>query len=276
MAEISAAAVKALRDETGLPMMECKQALIASNGDKAAAIEELRKKGKKTMDMRSDRETSSGRVVCFVDSVSGVAAMIEVQCESAPVINNDAFIQLVKDLVQQLATGPGASTTEELLAQPAPSNPSTTLQQMWDDLTNRIREVFRLPRMKRIESACGAYAHHNGTFGVLVEVTGGTQQLANEVAMHVGAMAPQVLNIADLPQEEVDKEREILTAAAKAEGKPDNILPKMVEGRLKNFYAARVLTEQPFIKDDKKTVGQVAKEGKMEIKAFHLWKLGQS
>ncbi len=275
MAEITAAAVKALREETGLPMMECKQALIESNGDKEAAKQTLREKGKKTMAIRSDRETTSGRMGTFTDVKAGVGAMVELQCESPPVANFEEFIALANDLAKQLATGPGAKTPEELLAQNSPST-GKKLQDQWDDLTNRTREVFKLARMLRVDVAAGGYAHHTGTDGVLVEVTGGNQQLANEVAMHVAAMRPAVVAIEHLNAGDVEKEREILMNAARGEGKPENIIAKMVEGRMKNYYAEKVLNEQPFVKDDKQTVGKVATAAGMKINKFHHWRLGQS
>lgn len=275
MAEITAAAVKALREETGLPMMECKQALVEANGDKEAAKQTLREKGKKTMAIRSDRETTSGRMGTYTDVKAGVGAMIELQCESAPVANFEEFIALANDLAKQLATGPGAKTPEELLAQNSPST-GKKLQDQWDDLTNRTREVFKLSRMLRVDVAAGGYAHHTGTDGVLVEVTGGNQQLANEVAMHVAAMRPAVVAIEHLNAGDVEKEREILMNAARGEGKPENIIAKMVEGRMKNYYAEKVLNEQPFVKDDKQTVGKVATAAGMKINKFHHWRLGQS
>ncbi len=275
MAEISAAAVKALRDKTGLPMMECKRALTEAGGNEAAAIEALRKSGKKTMESRSDRETSSGRIGVYASLNPPVGALVELQCESAPVTNNEEFIQLVADLAKQLATGPGAKTAEELLAQPSPSKKGQTLQVQLDDLSNRIREVFRLSRIARINAPTGGYAHHTGTSGVLVEVEGTSAEAAKDVAMHVAAMKPSVTVIEELDKAEVDKEREILSAAAKQEGKPDNIIAKMVEGRLRNFYAARVLVEQPFVKDEAQTVGKYAKDAGIKVLRFHRWELGK-
>jgi len=275
MAEINAAAVKALRDKTGLPMMECKRALTEAGGDETAAIEALRKSGKKTMESRSDRETSAGRIGVYASLNPPVGALIELQCESAPVVNNEEFIQLVADLAKQLGTGPGAKTPEELLAQPSPSKKGETLQTQLDDLSNRIREVFRLSRVARVEAATGGYAHHTGTSGVLVEVEGTSAEAAKDIAMHVAAMKPAVTIIEELDPAEVDKEREILSAAAKGEGKPDAIIAKMVEGRLRNFYAARVLVEQPFVKDEAQTVGKYAKDAGLKVKRFHRWELGK-
>lgn len=276
MPEITASMVKALRERTGLPMMDCKQALSEAGGDENQAVELLRKKGIKTKETRIGRETSAGRIAVYTDFAKGVGAMIELQCESAPVAGGKEFAQLANDLARQLATGPGATSGEELLKQPAPGNAGQTLGDVLDDMYNRIREVFKLGRVVRIDGPCGAYAHHDGSSGALVEVKGGTAEAAKDIAMHVVAFKPAAVSKDDLDPAAVDKEREILTAAARQEGKPENIIGKMIEGRLKNFFAERVLLEQPFVKDDKRTVGQVAGEAKMQVARFVRWELGKA
>ncbi len=273
MAGITAAAVKALRDKTGLPMMDCKRALQESAGDQHQAIESLRKAGAKTMEKRAGRATSSGRIAVYTDLPGRQAAIIELKCESAPVAANVEFVQLANDLARQLATGPAAASADELLAQSSPSKSGQTLKQQYDDLNNRIREVFKLGRIERIDGACGGYAHHNGAAGVLLQIEGGTAELAKDVCMHIAAMRPAVIHAEDLDQAEVDKEREILAEAARGEGKPERIIEKMVEGRLQNYYAERCLAEQPFVKDDKRTVGKVAQEAGMKMLRFVHWEL---
>jgi elongation factor Ts len=274
MAGITAAQVKGLREKTQLPMMECKRALQETDGDEAAAIEMLRKQGRKTMAARSSRETAFGRMATYADVEAGVGAMVELQCESASVVAQDAFVQLANDLAKQLATGPGAANGDELLEQESPSASGMTLAEQKDDLSNKIREVFKVARVTRIDKPCGGYAHHTGTLGVLVEVSDGPQVLANEIAMHVAAMQPAVVKIEQLPAEDVERERGILRAAALEEGKPENIIDKMVDGRMRNYYSQRVLLEQPFVKEEKKTVGAITKEAGMSVEAFELWKLG--
>jgi elongation factor Ts len=275
MPEVSAAAVKSLRDKTNLPMMDCKKALEATNGDEAAAIDKLRKEGKKLMEGRGGRETSSGRIAQFIDIGNKVGTMIELQCESAPVANNEEFMALASNLAKQLAVGPGAKTADDLWKQPSPGKPGKTLADEKDDLANKIREVFNLARIVRLDGVCGGYVHHNGASGVLMEVDGGTAEVIKDIAMHTAAMRPQAVTKEELDPVVVAKEREILSAAARQEGKPENIIAKMVEGRLRNFYSERVLLEQPFVKDDKKTVGQLAKEVKLAIKRLVHWELGK-
>lgn len=276
MTTISAAAVKAFRERTGLPLMDCKQALQEAGGDENAAIEVLRKKGKQLSDKRSDRETAFGRFGMYLGTDKQVGAMVELLCESAPVTSNEQFIQLAQDLATQLATGPGAATADELLDQESPSQPGTTLRQQKDDLFNRIREVFNVGRLVRVEGTCGGYQHHAGTTaGVLVQIEGGSDEVAKDVSMHIAAMKPQVLAVADLDEAQVEQEREILRAAAKAEGKPDNIVEKMVEGRIRQYCAERALLEQPFVKDDKLTVGEYAKQNGMKLLGMWHWVIGE-
>jgi elongation factor Ts len=276
MAEISAAAVKALREKTGLPMMDCKRALTEASGDMDKAIELLRKAGAKIAEKRAGRATSSGRISIHINAVEKKAAMIDLRCESAPVSANADFVQLADDLSKQLATGPGAKTPEELLSQKSPSKPGETLQQQLDDLFNRIREVFKLERIVRVDSSCGGYVHHNAAVGVLLQIEGGDEEVARDICMHIAAMRPAVTSRDQLDPAEVDKEREILSEQARREGKPDKIIEKMVEGRLRDFYAQRCLLDQPIaneMKYGKKTVAELAKEKGMKIIGFIHWEL---
>ena len=276
MTTISASAVKAFRERTGLPLMDCKQALQEAGGDEDLAFEVLRKKGKQLSDKRADRETAFGRFGMYMGTDKPVGAMVELLCESAPVTANDQFIQLAQDLATQLATGPGAANGEELLDQESPSQPGTTLRQQKDDLFNRIREVFNVGRIVRVEGTCGGYQHNAGTTaGVLVQIEGGSDEAAKDVSMHIAAMKPEVLAVADLDEAQVEREREILRAAAKAEGKPDNIVEKMVEGRIRQYCAERALLEQPYVKDDKQTVGEYAKQNGMKLLGMWHWVIGE-
>ena len=218
MAEITAAAVKALRERTGLPMMECKKALQETGGDEEAAVDWLRKQGIKTKETRLGRETSAGRIAVFTDFAAGKGAMIELKCESAPVATSAEFRDFATDLAKQLALGPGAKTPEELLSQPSPSRKGATLGEVKDDMFNRIREVFNLTRIERIVGPCGAYAHHDGSSGALVRCRGVMPEAAKEIALHITAQQPQVVSKEDLPAEEVAREREILSAAARQGG----------------------------------------------------------
>jgi elongation factor Ts len=278
MPEITAAAVMALREKTGLPMMECKKALAECGGNTEQAVDWLRKQGIKTQSMRADRETSCGRLAIYADPAQGVGAIIELKCESPPVAGSDDFKALCNDVAKTLALGPGAKTPAELLAQKSLAHPDKTLGEIKDDLFNRMREVFELSRIKRIDAPCGGYAHHDGSKAAIVEIAGPkaaeAAETAKDIAMHVVALAPAAIRKEDLDPAVVDKEREILSEAARNEGKPENIIAKMIEGRLRNFFAQCVLLEQPFVKDDKQSVGQLAKQAGIEIKTVENWRLG--
>jgi len=274
MPEITAAMVKQLRDETQLPMMDCKKALNESGGDMEAAKQKLREEGKKFMGKRTDRTTEEGRIGVFASVGNKVGAMIELQCESAPVANNAEFIQLANDLAKQLATGPGAKTPEQLWAQPSPSRKGMTLEEQRDELQNKIREVFRLSRLERLDAPAGGFVHM-AKIGVLLEVEGGNDELAKDVALHVAAMNPKAATKDSLDPALVSQEKEIQKERARQEGKPENIIEKMIEGRMRNFYAENVLEEQPFVRDESQTVGKLASAGGMKLKRFIRWQLGE-
>ncbi|MEQ8847152.1 translation elongation factor Ts [Botrimarina sp.] len=276
MATITAAMVKELRDETQLPMMDCKKALAEAGGDKEKAKQALREKGLKLMAARSDRATEEGRIAIYSGVDKPAGAIIELQVESAPVAGHEDTVALANALAKQLAEGPGAKTPDELWQQPSPDHKGKTLREVKDEIENRIREVFKLARIERVEGPTGGYVHFDGKSGVLLSVQGGDDALAKDISMHVAAMKPSATTKDDLDPAEVEKERGILIEAAKQEGKPENIIEKMVDGRMKNFYAEKVLAEQPFVKDDKQTVGKLAKSGGMELRSFTLWKLGET
>ena len=275
MTAITAAAVKALREKTGLPMMECKKALTESSGDEEKAILWLRENGKVKGIKRGDRATEFGRV--GIHTAAGKGAMVEFKCESAPVTKLDEFIALADDLAYVYANNPSINTPEELLAAPSTIKEGQTLGDIKDDMFNRIREVFNIGRMARVEGPAGGYSHNSSTVaGVLVEFEGDNDEVVRDIAMHVAAMNPSVLSKDDLDPALVEKERAILKAAAMNEdsSKPENIIDKMVEGRLRSFYAQEALLEQPFVKEPKITVGQYAKDNGVTVTGFTHWVIG--
>ena len=277
MAEITAASVKAFRERTGLPLMECKSALAEAGGDEDKAIAILRERGEKLEEKRGSRETAFGRfgLYCGLDKATG--AIVELKCESAPVTQNEHFINLCNDLAEGLALSTGKiETAEALLALPSPSKAGMTLGEQKAELFNRIRENFEVGRMAKMDGTCGGYSHNLGTVaGVLVQVEGGTDEAARDVSMHIAAMRPDALSKDDLDKAVVEQEREYLRSAALKEGKPANIVDKMVEGRLQQFIAEKALLAQAFVKDDKQSVGDYAKSQGMTIKKFVLFILGQ-
>ena len=243
MAEITAAAVKALRDKTGLPMMECKKALQETGGDEEAAIEWLRKDNGKVQESRVGRETAFGRMGVYADWTSGVGAMVELQCESAPVAGNEEFVQLADDLAKQLATGPGRRDRRRTArAAVARASPARRWASRLDDLINRIREVFRAGPDRADRRPRAAATPITPADRGRAGRSRGRQRRGGQGHLHAHRRDaarrcwPRRTSI----RPTVDKEREILAEAARKEGKPENIIDKMVEGRLRNFYAERV------------------------------------
>src|SRR3954469_398756 len=155
MADITAAMVMKLRDETGLPMMDCKKALQETSGDFDLAKQKVRESGKKIMSIRQDRSTEEGRIAVYTSLNPGVGAMIELQVESAPVAKHEDIVALANDLAKQLAIGPGAKTPDDLWIQPAPSKPGKTLREWKDEIEGKMREVLRLSRVHRVDAPTG-------------------------------------------------------------------------------------------------------------------------
>ncbi|HUG89276.1 MAG TPA: translation elongation factor Ts [Planctomycetaceae bacterium] len=275
MAEITAADVKRLRDLTDLPMMECKKALMEAGGDQQRAIDILREGFKKVQLKRQDNVTSEGRIFARVQADGSRGAMVEIQCESAPVATGQVFGEFGALLVTQLLEGPGAATPEELMAQSGAGG--RTLNDRFEDLVNKIREKIVLARVARVEGPVGAYIHHDGKTGVLFQATGqkATAPVLRDVAMHIAALRPTVTTPEQLDPALVQKERDRLAAEARATGKPENIIEKIVDGRMKTFYVdSGALVVQPFAKDDTKTVSQALAEHGLQAKSFILWRLG--
>lgn len=273
---VTAAAVKALREMTNLPMMDCKKALVEADGDQEKAIEVLREQYKKIAIKRADNATSEGRIVVLINDSASEGVMVEVQCESAPVAGSEGLTSFAAACAEQLLNGPGASTPEELLAQNAPGT-DNTLQGVWEDLTNKIREKIVLSRVARVTGPVQGYVHHDGKNGVLFQAEGDSGQLEilRDVAMHIAALKPAVAYPDGLDPAVVKEERDRLTEEARATGKPENIVEKIVDGRMSNFYVENgVLTSQPFAKDDSKSVSQALAEHGYKAVAFTRWVLG--
>ena len=272
MSAVTAAAVKSLRDRTDLPMMKCKKALVEAGGDEEAAIALLKEEMKLKVKSRSDNECNEGRV--FVKADGGKTAAIEFRCESEPVSKSEGFTALGEAMIAQLLSGPGASSAEELMSQPNP-NGSGTLQDFYDEINGKIQEKFDVAKVVVFEGPVGVYVHHDGKSGAIVEGTGDEDTL-KQVAMHVTAMKPTVMTREEVDAAKVSEERQRLTDEAKASGKPDNIVEKIVDGRMTAFYKdeAGVLLDQPFAMDDSKSVSQFLKEKGVEPKRFVLFNIG--
>jgi len=278
MAEITAEAVRALRERTDLPMMECKKALAEAGGDQEKAVQILKERVKGLKLKVADRMTSEGRVATRAAADGSAAVMIEVQCESAPVAKSEDFLRLCDQLTKQLLTGPGASSVDELLTQKCPDHPGQTLRELHEEVLNKIRENIVIARLLKVAGPVAAYTHHDGTLGVLFQAQGGagTHEVLRDVAMHIAALSPAYCLPEQLPAAAVSAERDRLTEEAKATGKPEAIIAKMVEGKMRIFYSGEgVLTAQPFAKDDSKTVEAVLANAGHKAVGFTRWRLGR-
>jgi elongation factor Ts len=260
MTEISAALVKELRDQTGAPMMDCKRALQEANGDLEAAKRILRERGVASAQKRAGRETTEGKVGYRIADDGRRGTIVAVGCETEPVSNNDEFLAFAKKVLEAVeAEGPGAE------------------QQLDDErlqLSGKLGENIIVAGAARFEAVDGAridgYAHPPANkLGVLVQLRGGSPELARKVAMHIAASAPQWIGRDDVPEEVVSTERDIFANSDEVQSKPEQAREKIVEGMLnKRFFADRVLVDQPWIHDTGKTVGQALGEEGAELLEF--------
>jgi elongation factor Ts len=281
MSTISAGAVKALRDRTNAPMMDCKAALTEAGGDMEKAVEVLRKKSKDIMDKKGARETAEGRVSIFIDVAKQVGAILEMRCESAPVAKTEHFVQLATEMARQIAEK-NPKTPDELLAQPFLGDPKKTVSERIGEVVGLIREKMKPERFTRLSGGhFGDYTHHDGSVGVLVQAEGAKadQQLLRDVCMHITARNPLAAREEEVPPTVLAKEKEIamaqLASDPKNANKPANIREKIVEGKLKAWLKENVLVDQPFVKDDSKTVGELLKAAGLKVVRFVRYKVGE-
>lgn len=261
----SAADVKALRERTGLPMMDCKRALIEAKGDADLAIQKLREQGEKVQTKKVGRETSQGRIECFRSSDGQVMALVQMTCEQAPSAKNERFVEMTKALARQAALQQPEPTADNLLEQPDVDNPAKKANQRLLDVINLIREnmgVARVARLRAGGGVLGAYVHFNFQEAAMLrlEGQGATPELANDIAMHAVAARPLAIRREDVPADVIAREREIAKKQAEQTGKPANILDKIAEGKLNTFFAENVLLEQIFVKDNKTKIRDLLKQ----------------
>jgi elongation factor Ts len=276
MAEITAQMVKDLRERSGLPMMDCKQALAEVGGDMEKAVELLRKRGAAAAEKKAGRATSEGRIGSCVDRAKGVAAIVEMLCESAPVSNNPMFKELADKIARQAALT-GVVDPEALRGSKLADDAGRTINDLIHDAVNVIRENMVLGRVARVEACLPAvYVHFNGKVGVVLAAAGENvdDAVLRDVCMHIAFTNPQAVTRDQMPTDVVAKEREFQAEKTKAEGKPAAIVDKIVSGRMDKWFAERTLVEQPFVKDDKKTVGEVLKAAGAQVKSFVRLQVG--
>ena len=269
---ITAAMVKELREKTSAGMMDCKKALVETNGDMSAAIDWLRERGISKAAKKSDRVAAEG--LCSVAIDGNTAVIFELNSETDFVAKNEQFLTLLDKLGKILVANKPA-TVEEALAIEVEG---TTVDGMLIEATSTIGEKITLRRLTVVEKAdnefFGSYLHMGGRIAALTVVEG-KEEVAKDAAMHAAAINPQYLTQSEVPAEVVTKEREILTQEALNEGKPANIVEKMVEGRIRKFLADVCMLEQPFVKDGDLTVAKWAANNGSTIKLFVRLEVGE-
>jgi elongation factor Ts len=272
----NASLVKALRDRTGATYAVCTAALAEAGGNLDKAVEVIRIKLGGAAGKFLEREASEGRIGVFIDPAKKIGAIVEIRCESAPVTKAEQFIAMVNDVASHAATSK-ATTVADLLAEKLSTDGSKTVQERINDVIGLIRENMKLARFARYSGTCGSYIHHDGTVGVLllVEGTPTDPQVLKDVCMHIAATSPVSALREHIPAATLEKEREIAKAQAAATGKPQNIIDKIAEGKLKSWVAENVLLEQPFVKDESKTVGQLLSGAGLKFKKFVRLRVGE-
>lgn len=252
MAEVTAKQVMALRAKTDLPMMDCKKALVEANGDEAAAIEVLRKKMKGKLETKAERETTEGRIGIFIDESCTTAGIIELRCETTPVAKNDVFVGLCTKIAEVVARQDAPEPTPEtiLAAECEPGKPVSTLM---EEVFAKLRENMKLIRCRKVTGGhVASYVHHDGKTGVLVALDAkpSKETTAKNLTFHIASMKPMAVTRDDIPADLVEQKRSEAREIALAEGKPEKIVDKIVQGKVNAFCAQQSLMDQEHIHPD--------------------------
>jgi elongation factor Ts len=273
MAEVTAGMVKELRDRTDAPMMECKKALAEAGGDMAKAEEILRIKLGNKASKAASRVTAEGVVGAHITPDGRSGALVEVNCETDFVAKNPDFLAFAADLAK-LAAGQAPADVAGLSAL---TLNGASVEEVRKGLSGKIGENIAIRRFTRIaaKGRLTTYVHGGAKIGVLVDVVGGDETLAKDLAMHIAFAKPLALAPSDVPADLVERERKIAAAKAAESGKPANIVEKMVEGGVQKFLREVSLLGQPFVKNDKQTVDQLLKASKASLAAFAFYVVGE-
>ncbi len=272
---ITASMVKELRERTGAGMMECKKALVEAGGDMEAAVELMRKSGAAKADKKASRTAAEG-VIAVARSDDGRAlALVEVNCETDFVAKDENFRSFAERVARTVLDASPEDVTRLMALMLAGGDQSVEAARL--DLVNKIGENVQVRRFERVQlqgDHLGVYLH--GTrIGVVVDLEGGDETLARDIAMHIAASRPMCVAEEDVPADVLEKEKEILTAQAQDSGKPPQIVEKMVQGRLKKFLSEVTLLGQPFVKDPDKSVGKLLKEAGAKVRRFLRFEVGE-
>lgn len=273
---ISAAMVKELRERTGVGMMECKTALVEANGDIEAAIEAMRKSGQARAAKKSGRTAAEGVVVIQIAENRKHGVMVEINCET-DFVGKDAGFQSFAEAVAATALASPVKDAAELAVQPLVGDPSITVDAAREALIAKIGENIQVRRLLRFDSVEGAlHSYRHGVrIGVVVDLVGGDESLGRDIAMHVAASNPLCLSAEQVPAETLAKEKEIFKAQSLDSGKPEAIVDKMIEGRLRKYLEEVTLLGQPFVKDPEQSVEKLLKKAGARVLAFSRVEVGE-
>jgi elongation factor Ts len=273
MTDISAEKVRDLREKTGAGMMDCKKALAAVGGDMEKAIDHLRKEGVVKAAKKAGRATSEGLIGVSISPDKKTAAIVEVNCETDFVARTDQFQNFINALGEYIVKTKPADLNE-LLAQ---KMGDATVQESLAHLVSKVGENMAIRRFHLVQAGAGeaiaSYLHAGAKIGSVIRVKGGVDEtLVRDIAMHAAAMSPRYIDRAQVPSNVLDREKEVLKASPELAGKPDNLIEKILLGKLNRFYSEVCLAEQPFIKDTsgKKSVGDFLKDKSSDSKIVEM------
>ncbi|MCB1851944.1 MAG: elongation factor Ts [Gammaproteobacteria bacterium] len=273
---ITASLVKELRERTGSGMMECKKALVETGGDIEAAIELMRKSGQAKAAKKAGRTAADGVItICFNEDCSA-AAMVEVNCETDFVAKDDNFTSFAKAVAERALVSE-VNSVEELLNAPLHDGEETTVNTAREALISKIGENMNVRRFERFKAGSGKLASylHGVRIGVVVELVGGDDNLSKDIAMHIAAANPLCVSEESVPADLLEKERSIYKAQAMESGKPENIVEKMVDGRMRKYLAEITLLGQPFVKDPDISVGKLLGQAGASVAGFCRFEVGE-
>ena len=272
---LTASLVKELRERTGAGMMECKKALTETNGDIEAAIENMRKSGQAKAAKKAGRTAADGVIVTVRSDDGARAVMVEVNCETDFVAKDENFKSFAEAVAERVLNS-DAADVDTLMAMPLHEGEDTTIEEARQALVSKIGENMNVRRFARVD-ATGAIASysHGVRIGVLVDLSGGDESLGRDLAMHIAASNPVCVSEEDVPAEMLAKEREITEAQAKESGKPDNIIEKMVEGRMRKYLGEITLLGQAFVKDPDTKVSKLLQGNGAMVNRFVRFEVGE-
>ena len=269
--EISAKLVKDLRDRTGAGMMECKKALVESNGDIEIAIENMRKAGQAKADKKSSRVAAEGVIKINISGDKKFATLLEVNSETDFVAKDENFAKFCND-ISELSVRENIANLNELLSA---SYGKTNVEEARLQLISKVGENVQIRRYEKLSSSNFGYYLHGTKIGVLVSLECENENLAKDIAMHIAAMKPLAVSQDGINKELVEKEEEIFLAQAKESGKPENIINKMVEGKVKKFYEENTLLSQKFVKNSDISIKELLSNEKNSVLLFKRYEVGE-